>query len=121
MRARQQIVCVYLGHRRELCPTILGHSLAGDEKALTYQFAGGSSSHLPPGGEWRCLLLSKVSEVELRNGPWHTGASHKKPHRCVDIVDLDVNPDSPYEPKRPIAAARTKKTQAKRSAAQRKR
>ena len=34
MRAGQQIVCVYEGHPRELCPIILGHSLKGDEKAL---------------------------------------------------------------------------------------
>jgi hypothetical protein len=36
MRLRKQIVCVYGGHPRELCPIILGHS-QGQEKALTYQ------------------------------------------------------------------------------------
>src|SRR5579872_7275288 len=92
MAESKQIVCVYLSHQRELCPSLLGHSLAGEEKALTYQFAGGSNSGLPPGGEWRCLRLSEVSEVELRDGSWHSGSRHTKPHRCVDIVDLDVNP-----------------------------
>jgi hypothetical protein len=99
--SRKQIVCMYGGYRRELCPIILGHS-RGQEKALTYQFAGASRSGLPPGGEWRCLWLSKATNVQLRGGPWHAGASHMRPQGCVEIVDLDVNPSSPYNPKRRI-------------------
>ena len=99
MADRKQIVCVYGGYPRELCPIILGHS-SGLEKALTYQFGGQSKSGLPPGGEWRCLCLSKVSDVELRDGRWHAGSSHTQPQGCVEIVDLDVNPTSPYSPKR---------------------
>jgi hypothetical protein len=102
MRARKQIVCTYGGFRRELCPIILGHS-QGQEKALTYQFAGRSNSGLPPGGEWRCLWLSKVSDVQLRDGPWFAGSSHAAPQGCVEIVDLDVNPSSPYSPARRVA------------------
>jgi hypothetical protein len=99
IRGRRQIVCMYGGHRRELCPVILGHS-QDQEKALTFQFGGSSSSGLPRGGEWRCLWLSKVSDVELRDGPWFAGASHSQPQGCVEVVDLDVNPASPYKPKR---------------------
>jgi hypothetical protein len=69
MRARKQIVCMYGGYPRELCPVILGHS-QGQEKALTYQFGGQSKSGLLPQGEWRCLWLSKVSDLQLREGPW---------------------------------------------------
>jgi hypothetical protein len=100
MRMRKQIVCRYDGNRRELCPIILGHS-QGQEKVLTFQFAGGSKSGLPPDGEWRCLFLSKVSDVELRDGPWRVGSNHTQPQGCVEVVDLDVNPSSPYRPKRP--------------------
>ncbi len=99
MTERKQIRCLYDGRRRELCPIILGHS-QGQEKALTYQFGGKSRSGLPPAGEWRCLWLSKVSDVQLRAGPWHAGASHTQPQGCVETVDLDVNPSSPYNPKR---------------------
>jgi hypothetical protein len=101
MRLRMQIVCMYGGYPRELCPVILGHS-QGQEKALTYQFGGRSKSGLPPQGEWRCLWLSKVCDVELREGQWFAGSSHTRPQGCVEIVDLDVNPSSPYHPKRPI-------------------
>jgi len=103
MRTRKRIVCTYGGCAREICPIILGHS-QGDEKALTYQFAGQSRSGLPPDGEWRCLWLAKVSNVQLNDGPWIAGDSHKQPQGCVEDVDIDVNPDSPYQPKRILEA-----------------
>jgi hypothetical protein len=99
MRLRKQIVCTYEGRVRELCPIILGHTQR-QEKALTYQFGGASKSGLPPGGEWRCLFLSKVSDVQLRDGPRLAGSRHTQPQGCVENVDLDVNATSPYRPKR---------------------
>lgn len=101
MLARKQLLCLYDGYPRELCPIILGHS-QGQEKALTYQFGGQSRSGLPRTGQWRCLWLHKVSNVQLRDGPCHTGNAHTQPQGCVQIVDLDVNPDSPYNPLRNI-------------------
>ena len=98
MAERKQILCVYDGHQRELCPVVLGHS-RGKEKALAFQFAGGSTSRLSPAGDWRCLELSKVTDVRLRDGPWRVGSSHRRPQSWVEIVDLDVNPASPYRPR----------------------
>lgn len=105
MVERRQIVCTYGGYRRELCPIILGHT-KGEEKALTFQFGGESRSGLPPGGEWRCLFLANVADVRLRKGRWHAGDSHRQPSSCVDEVDLDANPDSPYNPKRRLTSGR---------------
>jgi Fic family protein len=105
MRLRKQITCTYDGHHREICSIILGHS-DGAEKALTYQFAGQSKSGLPPGGAWRCLFLANVSNVHLRDGAWIAGDNHTQPQGCVDDVDLDVNPESPYRPKRTLGAAK---------------
>jgi hypothetical protein len=99
MRERKLIHCRYGGHDRVLCPIILGHS-QGEEKALTYQVGGGSSTGLPPGGEWRCLRLAQVGDPRLHDGPWRTGSSHTQPQGCVEDVDLDVNPASPYGPRR---------------------
>jgi hypothetical protein len=98
MTTRKEILCTYNGRSRELCPIILGHS-QGQEKALTCQF-GQSEKGLPPGRQWRCLWLSKVRNIRLRDGPWHAGDRHDQPQGCVEIVDLDVNPASPYSPKR---------------------
>ena len=99
MTSRKQVLCSYDEYHRELCPVILGHT-NGQEVALAYQFAGQSKSQLPPQGQWKCFLLSKVSNIQLRNGPWHAGSSHIRPQGCVKTVDLDVNPASPYNPKR---------------------
>lgn len=99
MAERKQVLCLYEGLARAVCPVVLGHK-NGREQALTYQFAGGASRGLPPGGQWKCLQLSKMSQVELCDGPWHAGSSHKRPQGCVDDVDLDVNRESPYDPRR---------------------
>lgn len=99
MRERKQIRCIYDGHERSICPIILGHS--GDEEmALVYQFAGGSKSGLPREGQWKCFRLAKTSHVRLRDGPWHAGSSHRQAQACVEVVDIDVNPSSPYKPRR---------------------
>jgi hypothetical protein len=101
MTSRKQVLCSYDGRLRELCPVILGHT-NGQEVALVYQFGGQSKSGLPPRGQWKCLSLSKVSNILLRDGPWHTGSGHNKAQHCVQEVDLDVNPTSPYNPKRQL-------------------
>jgi hypothetical protein len=100
---RKQVLCRYDGFPRALCPIILGHS-KGEEVALVYQFAGGSKSSLPPGGQWKCLHLSKVTDASLRAGRWHAGSRHDWRQTCVEVVDLDVNPDSPYRPRRRLGA-----------------
>ena len=86
----KQVTCVYGGHRRELCPHILGHT-KGEEKVLAFQFGGTSSSKLPPKGEWRCLKLENVEQARLQDGRWHAGGSHRQQQSCVEDIDLDVN------------------------------
>ena len=48
IREKQQIVCVYHGLPREVCPHVLGRGKDGEAKALTFQFAGRCSKGLPP-------------------------------------------------------------------------
>lgn len=98
MRERRPLVCMYDGHPRAICPIILGHS-DGGEKALTWQF-GGSGSRGPVHGQWRCLELAKVTHAEFNDGRWQSGDSHKTSQTCVKDVDLDINPSSPFNPRR---------------------
>lgn len=88
--AEQQINCRYNGHHRELCPHILGHT-AGAEKLLAFQFGGDSSKPLPRDGQWKCLSVAKMRDVEACDGPWHEGGSHRTEQRCVADIDLDIN------------------------------
>jgi hypothetical protein len=87
---RKLIVCRYQGKRREIAPHILGFKNRA-EKALVFQFGGETNSTLPPGGEWRCFALNDVVGAQTMAGEWHTGASHRAPQACIDIVDVDVN------------------------------
>lgn len=90
--ALKPIAFDYKGHRRLACPHVLG-TKNGLEKLLTYQYGGGSSSGLPPGGEWRCLFLSDARNVEIIEGEWHSGANHSRPQTCVDEIDVQVYVD----------------------------
>jgi hypothetical protein len=90
MFAEKQIVCSYDGHRRELCPIVVGHS-GKEEKLLAYQIGGTSSKGLPPGGQWKCLSVGKIRDVTLRQGPWREGQRHSQEQRCVSDVDIDIN------------------------------
>ena len=86
---RKQIVCIYEGSYREICPLILGHK-DGQEVALSYQLKGPERLSRPTKG-WRCFKLENVRDAALRDGPWDEGASHKTTQTCVDEVDVDVN------------------------------
>src|SRR3981189_3459456 len=100
---RKPVTLTYHGVRREVCPHILGHT-NGAERALVFQFGGSTRSKLPPDGEWRCLRLSQVKDIKLRDGPWHGGKYHRATQRCVDRVYLDVNESVPNQPGRRLLA-----------------
>lgn len=87
--ARRQVVATYKGYRRELCPHVLGIK-NGRPQALFFQFGGGSSSALPPGGQWRCIPVDGLKDVVVRDGPWHTGVGHERLETCVDTIDVEA-------------------------------
>jgi hypothetical protein len=90
---KQQIVCMYDGYHREMCPHAIG-TKNGELKAFCYQFAGESSSGIgPPGAfkNWRCVFIDKVTKLEVRDGPWHTATNHSQTQTCIDEVDAEVD------------------------------
>lgn len=82
-----QIVATYSGHRREMCPHVIG-TKNERRQALFFQFAGSSSSGVPAGGEWRCIPIDGLSDVASQPGEWHT-SSHSQPQTCVDGIDIE--------------------------------
>jgi hypothetical protein len=76
------------------CPHVLGKSKQGRRHAFCYQFGGTSDSVLKTVGDevggWRCVVVEKLSGVELRSGVWHTEPRSNR-QTCVEEVDLDAD------------------------------
>ncbi len=86
---RQQAQFYYDGHLRVCCPHAVGMR-DGKRRVMAFQFGGGSSNGLPPGGQWRCFEIVKIDGLGVQDGPWHTGSSHTRPNSCITIVDVET-------------------------------
>jgi hypothetical protein len=101
MEERKPVACLYDDRPRALCPIVLGHS-GGRERALVWQFAGEAERGRVP--DWKCFYLAKVAKAQLVDAPWNAGPGpHGAAQSCVKEVDVDVNPNSPYRPKRRLS------------------
>ena len=80
----------YDGQPRLFCPHVGGRK-SGRLHVFCYQFGGSSNSAEPLAregeGVGRCLAVEKLSQVELRMGPWHTEPRPKR-QTCFDEVDF---------------------------------
>lgn len=88
-----QVVAKYNGYLREMCPHAIGRK-NGVEQALFYQFGGESSKGTithDDKNNWRCLTLSSLEEVLVREGEFHTFENHSRLSTCIDDVDLEVD------------------------------
>jgi hypothetical protein len=88
---RRQIVTDYKGHRRLLCPHCIG-TKHGRPQALFFQFGGGGNRDLPPGGEWRCMAIDRMANIESPDGEWHSRGDYVGAGSCIDEVDVEVEP-----------------------------
>jgi hypothetical protein len=97
---RQPVTAIYDGLRRLLCPHVLGRK-SGRLHVFCYQFGGSSNSGLPmvPDGvgDWRCLAVAKLSQVELRAGAWHTEPRSPR-QTCIDEIDFDADAQPEEDP-----------------------
>ena len=91
---KQPVAAMYEGHPRLFCPHLLGRNKRGRRHAFCYQFGGTSDSGLKTVAEgvggWRCVLVEKLSGVELRSGVWHTEPRSNR-QTCVAEVDFDAD------------------------------
>jgi hypothetical protein len=97
---RQPVAAMYDGQPRLLCPHVLGRK-SGRLHVLFYQFGGSSNSGLPMApegvGDWRCLAVEKLSQVELSTETWHTQQRSRR-QTCIDEVDFDVDSQLEEDP-----------------------
>lgn len=88
----------YNGFHREVCVHALGLNKYGREQMLTYQYAGGSSKGLPPGGQWRCMAIANLLNVAMIEGGWKTNDDHEETQTCVAQVDVEIWVDGSGQP-----------------------
>ncbi|UXY50124.1 hypothetical protein [Stenotrophomonas maltophilia] len=91
---KHQITAVYDGYYREMCPHAIGEK-NGKEQALFYQF-GGETSKGPikdptSRNNWRCLELSKLSNVAAVPGTWYSADNHSVASTCIDDIHAEVS------------------------------
>lgn len=89
---RKNISFTYDGHNRECSPHAIGLK-AGKVNVLVYQFAGYTSKGPVVGdgpSNWRCLDGSKITELEIVDGEWHTFSNHSQPSTCIDTMIAQV-------------------------------
>ena len=89
---KDQVIGIYQGHNREICPHVLG-SKEGRSQALFYQFGGTSNSGLGPvgsGDNWRCFPIAGLSNVSTRKGDWYTAPNYSQQQTCVDFIDVAI-------------------------------
>ena len=101
MVEEKQVSCVFKRSPRVLSVIMLGHT-DEEERALTWQTGGESSKPLPPGGAWRAVTLAEVTDVSLLDSKLRRGTRKSGTQHWVADVDLDVNADSPYRPRRQL-------------------
>jgi hypothetical protein len=91
---KQPVAAMYEGHHRLFCPHLLGRSKQGRRNAFCYQFGGASVSGLRTVsagvGGWRCIVVDKLSQVELQSGGWHTEPRSSR-QTCVQEVEFDAD------------------------------
>jgi hypothetical protein len=98
---RQSVAATYDGLFRLLCPHVLGRK-SGRLHVFCYQFGGSSNSGLlmaPGVGAWRCLVVERLSQVELRADAWHTEPRSRR-QTCIDEIDFDADAQSGDNPQK---------------------
>jgi hypothetical protein len=97
---RQPVTAIYDGLLRLLCPHVLGRK-SGRLHVFCYQSGGSSNSGLPmvPDGvgDWRCLAVEKLSQVEFGAGAWHTEPRSPR-QTCIDEIDFDADAQPEEDP-----------------------
>ncbi len=77
---------------RVFCPHILG-TTNGHWCVVVWQFEGYSNKGDLP--NWRLFALDELDEIQVREGPWHSGSFRGRRRRTfpIDRIDTIADPD----------------------------
>lgn len=90
----KQVIATYHGRLREMSPHALGRNKDDREQAHFYQFGGESNSGVIVEGSpanWRCMAVSELSEIELRDGDLFTADNHSVPSNCLVLIEYEID------------------------------
>lgn len=92
LNERKPCYALYDNLPRYICPHVIGWK-GTEEQVLCWQYAGQSSQPLPTQGQWKCLTVSKLSQLSIIDEPWHYGEKGKTgtPTFCVDKVEVQID------------------------------
>lgn len=68
-------------------PHALGREADGTAVVIGFQYAGVREGGLPDGGDWCCLRLGDLSQVEANDDDWITGAD-QPPRDHLESIDV---------------------------------
>ena len=89
----QPVAAVYEGALDCFVRTCWAGVKQGRQNAFCYQFGGASSRGLrtvSAGVGWRCIVVEKLSQVELLFWGWHTELRSNR-QTCVEEVEFDAD------------------------------
>ena len=82
---------LYEGAVRRFAPHALGVTSDGTPSVFVFQYAGASSTRLPPGGEWRCFHIDALSHIVENDDRWRTRSNYSLSRQsCLARIDLAV-------------------------------
>jgi hypothetical protein len=89
---KQCVRVLAAGRSRDICPHALGVK-DGRPRLLAFQYDGGSTSGLAPGGQWRAFFLHEIAMASPIDGVWQTGPNLLvKAEACLDRVEYQARP-----------------------------
>jgi len=98
---KQPVAAMYEGQPRLFCPHLLGRSKQGRWNVFCYQFGGAGVSGLRTVsagvGGWRCIVVDKLSQVELQSGGWHTEPRSSR-QTCIEELEFDADAQPGEDP-----------------------
>ena len=100
----QLVEAVYAGAIEVILPASAGAESGRTAfRVLCYQYGGDSQSGLQPVGSpanWRCIVLEKLSRVNLIEDVWRTAPNHSRPTSCVAEADIDAEDHPARDPQK---------------------
>lgn len=91
IRSRRCVTGRHKATERHFAPHAIGFKSDGVPAAFVFQYAGRTTSRLPPRGEWRCFDLADLSHLRVNNHRWRSSPNYSLSRQaCLANIVLAV-------------------------------